>query len=159
MTPRNRMTIAFLLPAAAVAGAFFLFRSSPEKAVERLLRKGAAAIEAEDMDRLAPLISLGYRDDLGLGYAALRGSFEYVFSQFSGIAIDYRVTSITPGNDTVTANVTVWGRGVWMDETQNIAGSESEPVPLSLLCRKELLKWKVIGSRWPRGTTGLRELF
>jgi hypothetical protein len=158
MTFRNRVIITFLVLAAA-AGCFSLFQPSPGKAAEKLLRRGREAIVTENRDRLAPVISLYYRDELGLSYAALRASFEYVFSQFSGIAIDYRVTGITIGKDTVIADLTVWARGTWMGATQDIAGTENDPVPLSILCKKEFLTWKVIGSRWPRGTAGLRELY
>jgi hypothetical protein len=158
MTLRNRVILILLALAAAAAGTFLLLQPSPAKAVEKLLSRGREAIVTENMDRLAPVISLYYRDELGLSYAALRASFEYVFSQFSDIAIDYRVTGITQGNDTVTADLTVWARGRWMDAAQDIAGTENDPVPLSILCKKEFLQWKVIGSRWPRGTAGLRQL-
>jgi len=157
MTFRNRAIIIILSLAAAAAGAFFLFQTPPKKAVEKLLSRGREAIVTENMDRLAPVISLYYRDDLGLSYASLRGSFEYVFSQFSDIAIDYRVAGITEGKDTVTADLAVWARGTWMGATQDIAGTENDPVPLSILCTKEMLRWKIIGSRWPRGRAGLRQ--
>ena len=155
---RKRTTIILLILSAA-AGVFFLFQPSPGKAADMLLRRGREAIAAEDMDRLAPVVSLYYRDELGLSYASLRAGFEYVFSQFSDITVDYSVTAIVPGKDTVVANLTVWARGTWMGMQQDLAGTENDPVPLSILCKKEFLKWKVIGSRWPRGADGLRQFY
>ena len=157
MTFRNRVRIILVALAVMGTGAYMLLQADREKAVKTLLRKGKTAIETENMDRLAPLISLSYRDELGLGYAALRGGFDYVFSQFSDITVDYRVTGITTSNDTVIADLAVWGRGTWMETTQDIAGSEDDPVPISILCRKEMLRWKIVGSRWPRGRAGLRQ--
>ena len=156
---RNRARIILLSLAVAAAGAFFLFHADRKKAVESLLRTAHTAIETENIDNLAPLVSMFYRDDLGMSCASLRGSFEYIFSQFNAIAVDYRVTGITIGKDTVTADIAVWGRGTWMGALQDIAGSENDPVPLSILLKKEFLRWKIIGSRWPRGNEGLRKFY
>lgn len=157
MTFRNRVRIILISAAAIAAGVFFLSQADRKKAVESLLHKGRAAIESENMDRLAPVLSIYYLDDLGLSYASLRGSFEYVFSQFNNLSVDYRVTGISPGKDTVTADLTVWARGEWMGVTQDLAGTENEPVPVSILFKRELFRMKVIGSRWPRGRAGLRQ--
>jgi hypothetical protein len=156
VTFRNRARIVLICLALITAGAFFLFQADKKKAVETLLRKGCEAIETKNTDKLAPLISFSYRDDLGMNYAALRGSFEYIFSQFSDIVIVYRITGITLGKDTVTADLTVWAHGSWMGGTQDIAGKADDPVPLTVLCIKEMFKWKIVGSRWPRGRAGLR---
>jgi len=159
MTFRNRARIIFLSLAVIAAGAIFMFHADRKKAVESLLHKAHAAIETENIDKLAPLISLYYRDDLGMSYAALCGSFEYIFSQFNDIAIDYRVTNIIIGKDTVTADIAVWGRGTWMGATKDIAGSENDPVPVSIFFKREFFRTKVIGSRWPRGTSGLPKFY
>jgi hypothetical protein len=154
---RNRIRITVVLSAAVIiAGVFFLLQADRKKAVETLLHKGCEAIQTKNTDKLAPLISLSYRDDLGLNYAALPKAFQSVFSQFSDISVNYRVTGITLGKDTVTADITVWARGSWMGGTQDIAGKEDDPVPLIVLCRKEMFSWKVVGSRWPRGKAGLK---
>ena len=158
MTFRTRTKITLLSLVALAIGIACFYHADRKKAVETLLLKGRGAIETKNMDKLAPLISLYYRDNLGLSYAALRGSFEYVFSQFSDIKIDYRITGITEGKDTTVADLFVYASGAWMGGTQDIVGKENDPVPVSILCKKEMFKWKVIGSRWPRGKVGLPEL-
>jgi hypothetical protein len=151
---RNSARIILISSAVAAAGVFFLSHADRRKTVESLLRKAQIAIETENIDKLAPMISMFYRDDLGMSCASLNKSFEYIFFQFNAIAVDYRVTGITVGKDTVTADILVWGRGTWMGAMQDIAGSENDWVPVSLLFKSEFFRTKVVGSRWPRGQAG-----
>lgn len=157
MTLRNRIGITALSLAVASACVLFVLHSDSRKAVESLLRKAHEAIETENMDRLSPLISVYYRDDLGFNCPALLGAFEYVFSQYAGITVDYHITRISAGKDTVTAELTVWGRGEWAGSKLDMAGTENDPVPLTVFCRKEFFSWKIVGSLWPRGRAGLRQ--
>jgi len=155
MTFRNHIKITLLSLVVLAVGIALFYHADRKKAVETLLQKGRTAIETKNMEKLMPLIALFYRDDLGLSYASLRGSFEYVFSQFNDIKIDYRIAAVTVGKDTSVADLFVYASGTWMGGTQDIAGKENEPLPVSILCIKEMFKWKVIGSRWPRGKAGL----
>jgi hypothetical protein len=148
----------FLLAVCAVT-TFFVFQPSGTKAAENLLRKGCIAIQAKDIDRLMPLISLSYKDSLGMTYGSLRGAFSRVCSQFSDITVDYNIQNITAGKDTVKADLLVWTRGHGMQgpALQNIVGTSEDFEPVSILFKKDFIKWKVAGSRWPRRKAGLPE--
>jgi hypothetical protein len=146
----GKIGISFL--AVIAAAVFLLLHSDKKKAVERLLDNGRSAMVTKNMDRLLPLISLYYKDSLGMTCGSLRAGFAYVFSQYHDIAIDYRIQSITVGKDTVEAvlAVRVSGNGLWGTSPQDIAGTSGDPEPVSILCKKEMFAWKVVGSRWPR---------
>jgi hypothetical protein len=148
----------FLLAVCAIT-AFFVFQPSGTKAAENLLRKGCVAIQAKDIDRLMPLISLSYKDSLGMTYGALRGAFSWVFSQFSDITVDCRIMNISIAKDMVTTDLLVWTRGHGMQgpALQDIVGTRDDFEPVSILFKKDFIKWKVVGSRWPRRKAGMPE--
>lgn len=152
---RSRTTLLSIV--ILVVGIPLLYHPDRKKAVETLLLKGHAAIEAKNMEKLVPLISLYYRDDLGFSYASLHESFNYVFSRFNDLRIDYRILNITVGKDTCTADLQVWVSGTWAEGMKDLVGKENNPEPVSILCKKEMFKWQVVGTRWPRWKSGLPE--
>jgi hypothetical protein len=152
---RNRVKAVVLSLAVLATGMALLLHTDTKKAVEALLQKGRTAVESKNSEKLMPLIALFYRDDLGFTYASLREGFDYLFSHFNDVRVDYHIVTISAGKDTAVADLVVWVRGTWAGGTQDIAGKESDPEPVSLLCKKEMFAWKVIGSRWPRRKPGM----
>jgi hypothetical protein len=155
---RYRTRLFLLCIIALAAATAVLYHSDRKKAVESLLRKGQSAIETENIDELTTLVSPYYRDEMGFSYASLRGGFSYVFSEFNNLRVDYRIVNITAGKDTSIANLLVWTRGAWAAGTLDLTGKENDPEPVSILCKREMLKWKVIGSRWPDRKSGFSGL-
>jgi hypothetical protein len=155
--PKRAKILLFLL-VAFTAAIVLVFPVDKGKAAESLLQKGRIAIEAKNTDAIMPLVSLYYSDNLGLSYASLKGAFEYVFSQFNNLRVDYRIAGFTPGKDTSIADILVWASGAGAAGTIDLIGSETAPEPVSILFKRDLFKTKVIGSCWPHRKSGLSGL-
>jgi hypothetical protein len=152
----NLRTIVTLAIAAliAVVALIFVFPVNKTKAVEKLLSEGMAAIENEDLGKLEKLISLYYKDELGFTYASMRGNFDYVFRHFDNITISCDIKNVTEGKDTCSADVALWIHSTWLSQDQDMVGKENNPEPVTILCVREMLKWKVISTRWPKRRPG-----
>jgi hypothetical protein len=155
--PKRAKILLFLL-VAFTAVTVLVFPVDKKQAAESLLQKGRTAIEARNTDAIMPLVSLYYRDNIGLSYPALKGAFEYIFSRFNNLQVDYRIAGFTAGKDTSIADILVWASGSGVTGTTDLVGSETAPEPVSILFKRDLLKWKVIGSCWPRRKSGLQGL-
>ncbi|MBN2035462.1 MAG: hypothetical protein JW768_01850 [Chitinispirillaceae bacterium] len=157
----NIRTIILLTIAACIAviALVFMFPVNKTRAVEKLLAHGMAAIEKEDLNTLEKLISLYYKDELGFTYPSMRGNFSYVFRDFDDIRISCDIKKITTGKDTCVADVELWVRSTWMSQQQDMVGKEHDREPVTILCVREMLKWKVIGTRWPKRRPGSFEPF
>jgi hypothetical protein len=155
--PKRAKILLFLL-VALTAAIVLIFPVDKKQAAVSLLQKGRAAIEARNTDAIMPLVSLYYRDDIGLSYASLKGAFEYVFSQFNNLKVDYRIARFTAGKDTSIADILVWASGSGVAGSTDLIGSETAPETVSIQFKSDLLKWKVIGSCWPHRKSGLSGL-
>jgi hypothetical protein len=152
---QHRIRTPLLSIVILMVGVLLFYHPDRKKAVETMLQKGHAAIEEKNLEKLIPLIWLYYRDDLGFSYASLHESFKYIFSQFNDIQVDYRILNITTGKDTCIADLQVWVHGKWAEGMKDLVGKENDPEPVSILCKKDMFKWQVIGSRWPQWKAGL----
>jgi hypothetical protein len=154
----KRLKILLFLLIACTAVTVLVFPFDKKRASESLLQKGRTAIEARNTDAIMPLVSLYYRDNIGLSYASLKGAFEYVFSQFNNLRVDYRIARFSAGKDTSIADILVWASGSGVAGTTDLVGRETAPEPVSILFKRDMLKWKIIGSSWPRRKSGLQGL-
>lgn len=146
---RRRIIVIVLGIAAAAFALVLWFPVNRPAAVTKLLDKGTAAIEREDLETLDKLISLYYKDDLGFTYASMRGNFSYLFREFDSIRISRSDREIVVGKDTCTARVGLWIRGDWLGKHSDMVGTERVHEPVDIYCVKEFFRWKVIGTQWP----------
>jgi hypothetical protein len=151
--------IKAILAAVVLAAVVILFfPGNQKKAIEKLLEKGHAAIEAGNVKAVMALVSLSYHDDLGFNYGAVQGSFGYTFSVFKNIKVDYRVVGFKPGKDTCIAEISARVHGFWTTANReaDIAGAENYYEQVFIVCKKEAGRWKVISTKWPNRKDSLK---
>ena len=143
----------------AVAAIFLVFPFNKKKAIESHLSKACGYIQEKNLEKLMPLISLYYKDETGMTFASMSGSFDYVFKQYQDIRISYAVDSISCGKDTSTACISLWVRAGMAGIDRNLVGTEFSKEPLDVYYVREFLKYKIIGSRWPVHKPGIQDFY
>jgi hypothetical protein len=145
--------------AVAAAATLLLFPYSRKKAIESSLSRASRYIQEKNLEKLMPLISLYYKDETGMTYASMSGSFDYVFKQYQDIRISYAVDSISCGKDTSAAHITLWAHAGIAGIDQDLVGTEFGKEPLDVYYVREFLKYKIIGSRWPVHKPGIQDFY
>lgn len=99
----------FLIPTAllllVIAGLAPLYWPSPERNVEKRVRQGARAVEMQDLDTLAGLISQNYRGDVMESRAALLEKGAEAFKQLEEALVKIEELEITVEDTTAQVRV------------------------------------------------------
>ena len=142
MSPKN--WIVGLLTITIAAGAIgFWYWNSPERQIRKVLSRGEAAIEAKDLDGAMAIVSLQYRDELGLAYLPLKKMLGMVFDEFESLNINLANLKIDIQKDKALVQADLRITTAVGSEKMYVVGSRSEPLPVRIALIKELLKWKV----------------
>ena len=142
MSPKNwGIGLLTILIAAGAIG--FWYWNSPERQIRKVLSRGEAAIEAKDLDGAMALVSLQYRDELGLAYLPLKKMIELVFEEFESLDLNLANFKIDIQEDKALVQADLRITAAVGGEKSYVVGSRTEPVPVRIALIKELLLWKV----------------
>jgi len=139
----SRKTIILLFLFTAVPLAVYFFMPTDKARIRKMINRGTAAIEQEDLKGVMSCVSLNYRDDYGMTYLYLRESFRRFFRRYDGIDVKYSRLRIEVDDRKATAELDVRvlaGKG---GDRRYIAGSLSDPIHIVFSLEKEKLKWQV----------------
>lgn len=141
MSRRSIIFIALLIIAPIVA--YFLWPSD-EARIKKLIREGAAAIEAEKTDEVMKKIALHYQDDHGLSYLLLKQGMERLFKQMDKIQIEHEIRGIEVEGQKATADVEVRVIATSGTDTGYIVGDAGKAQTLRFHLEKERATWLVV---------------
>lgn len=123
--------------------AYFLWPSD-EARIKKLIREGAAAIEAEKTDEVMKKVALHYQDDHGLSYLLLKQGMERLFKQTDKIQIELEIRGIAVEGQKATADVEVRVIAASGTDTGYIVGDAGKAQALRLHLEKERATWLVV---------------
>ena len=138
---RRTVILIFLLIVVPVMVYFFI--PTDRTRIQKLINKGAAAIEKEDEASVMACVSFNYRDDYGMTYLYLKESFKRLFQRRDGISVDYEVLDIELDDNIAVAKLRVRVLSSSGSGKHYIVGSVAEPLDIILILEKEKLKWQV----------------
>jgi hypothetical protein len=132
----------------------FIFVSD-EALIERLIKKGEKAVEAESVSDCLEIVGSDFvllpgditRDDMANGWLTRQ------FKNFDEMSLSVKNVEVAVSNvhgaKTATASFVVSGTVKWNGQTVLLAYSRSEPLRFEMLLSKEKKKWKVMRLELP----------
>ena len=139
-SPRH-ILIALLIVVPVIV--YFLWPTD-EARIKKLIREGAAAIEAEKTDEVMKKVALHYQDDHGLSYPLLKKGMERLFQQMDKIQIEHDIRVIAVEGEKATADVEVRVIAAFGTDTGYIVGDAGKAQALRLHLEKERAAWLVV---------------
>ena len=136
----------------------YLFWSSDEARIRKLIKEGAGAAESRDLDSVMSKVSFAYRDDYGVTYLYLKEILKREFDRLSDIQVEYGELKIqiikkggTPGEhpspdapDMAVAEMDIRVVATAGTETGYLLGDVRTPVHVKFTLEKERMKWLIV---------------
>jgi len=132
---------------AAAAALVRLLMPGDRARIMTAVTKGKTAIERENIDKVMSVVSIGYRDEYGFTYAALRKTFADMFGRLDNISLGCDIGDATIRGDTADVALDVSLSGTINGERYRIIG-DGTPEPITVRFARDGLAWKAVGSRW-----------
>lgn len=107
MSFQLKAVLAFVVVILLALAAMFLFRSSDEKAIEQLLKKGVEAAEAGDAEGVVALISKDYKNGDETREAVVRKIRQAVNQRITPAKLDGAVIQVSGDDADATCKVIV----------------------------------------------------
>ena len=133
----------------AVSVAAFVLWPTDEDRIRGLVKEGARAVEAEDLDALMSKISFSYSDRHGLSYLIIKKQMQERFKRFSDIIVQYEgLEVIVAEDDTARAAMDLRVIATMGPDRGYFVGDIKEPVRLELWLRRggSVKRWLVVNS-------------
>ena len=147
MSLLKKLIILLSIIAIIIIG-FILFLPDDNEKIRATVKKGAKAVEEENLSKIMSIFSIEYRDRYGLPYGSIRGAFNDLFSHVDDIQVRYNIGEINIKDDTSKVLMDVWAAGVISGIRQDIVGDEHEAGRLELVLKKKYTRWLIITSEW-----------
>ena len=147
MSLLKKLIILLSIIAIIIIG-FILFLPDDNEKIRATVKKGAKAVEEENLSKIMSIFSIEYRDRYGLPYGSIRGAFNDLFSRVDDIQVQYNISEINIKDDTSKVLMDVWATGVVSSIKQDIVGDEYEAGRLELILKKKYTRWLIISSEW-----------
>ncbi len=127
---------------------------SDEARIRKLLRETAAAVEAEDMDRVMSSFDFAYRDAHGLSYLLLKRTLKREFGRVSDIEVDYEGLTVTVRDKKAGATLDLRVIATMGEARGYCLGDFDTPFSISVGLRKTPTgKWLVVEAEYAAGWT------
>jgi hypothetical protein len=142
---RIKISLWVILLALLFGGGFYLYLTfANQTRIQDILQKGEALVEQKDLDGLMDMISSGYRDPYGLDRAGVREVLTGLFRDFDHFEISAQKPVIRFEGETAKARIPLQLKVDWAGARAFLVGSNPRPAPVTIVFRKEGLRWKVI---------------
>jgi hypothetical protein len=144
--------MAFVILLIIVPAIAYFLWPSDEARIKKLIREGAAAIEAKKAEEVMKKVALHYQDDHGLSYLLLKQGMQRLFQQMEKIQVEYEVKAVAVGGQKATADIDVRVIATARNDTGYIVGDAGKAQALRFRLEKERAAWLVVS------TEGMKEL-
>lgn len=144
----SRKSIALVFFLIASPALVYLLWPSDEARIRKLVRKGALAVEKEDLEAVMSLVSFAYQDEHGLGYMLLKEVLKRHFGMYSDIEVEYEGLMVEVEGGRAEAEMRVRVLASEGGMRGYIFGDLKEPLRLGLELEKSpAKKWLVTSAR------------
>ncbi|UCG78703.1 MAG: hypothetical protein JSV21_02385 [Nitrospirota bacterium] len=144
MSKRTLILITLLI---VVPVSIYFLMPGDKARIRKMIRKGAAAVEQENLDETMKAVSLSYRDEHGMTYLLLKKGFERFFRMFDDIEVDIEKVDVTVDDDAASSEIYVRVIATRGTERSYIVGDAADPLKIVFSLEKEKIRWQITSAR------------
>lgn len=141
---KHQRFVILVLSALSVAAALWFLWPTDESRIRKLIKEGADAVEARDVDGIMAKVSFSYRDNHGMTYLSLKEILKREIQRHTDISVEYDDLRIQVSGGMATAEADIRVIATTGNETGYIIGDVKTPVRLRFALEKEGTKWHIV---------------
>ncbi len=139
----SKKSIALLLLLIIAPIVIYLLWPTEEDRIRRLIKNGARAVEAKNVDDVMSKISYTYTDQYAINYLVIKEALQRQFQRVNTISVEYDIKKVDVKDKAATAGVDVRVIITAGKEAGYVVGDAAKPSHLSLSLEKGPTGWLI----------------
>lgn len=140
----RKKTIIALLVFIIIPVMIYVLYPTDELRIKKLIKRGAIAIEQEDLDKVMSFVSFNYRDDYGMTHLYVREAFKRLFNVYDTLDIEYEGIRISVNEKKAIAEMDVRVVVAQGADAGYLVGDAGNALHITLTLEKEKVRWQVM---------------